>query len=293
MDRRNRSFRQLVGHRRGYLERVLVALSMRARGRLYAIVGCNIGPVETRVGNMLFRTLFALATHITVRDSESLGWLSQRAQQRALCAPDMVFSYCDRHDHPHYAGRETRVLGIAVMNLPTWSSSNTYLDALVAFTRELLLKSADVEFRIYGFQGGSEGDGDAVRELARRIGGLSSASCVIYDGDLTTFVSDIGSCDYFVTTRYHAMILSIALGIPFSVISYSRKIDQTLDDLGWQGAIHRPDEDPESMALALSREFLDSRAFVADTHRAALHALVLQADKGMSCAGGQGSDLAG
>lgn len=241
MDRRGVPWRAHLRHRAAYLRRLALAFLMRIRGRDFDIIGCNIGPIETRVGGFIFRSIFRAATFITVRDSVSATQLSNLGCKQFLLAPDMVFSlvHCSSSAAP--SADRSLVLGISVIALPNQEHQKTYLDQIAHLVQQVLKRKPEVEVRLLGFQDTLHDDGIAIDAVMARIDPDERVHKVMYRGDIPNFLAMLRTCSYIVGTRFHSVILAIAIGLPCSVISYSRKTDQTLDDLGWPGQIHHSD----------------------------------------------------
>ncbi|MNR38780.1 Polysaccharide pyruvyl transferase [compost metagenome] len=60
---------------------------------------------------------------------------------------------------------------------------------------------------------------------------------VFYDGDVSIFLEKYSQVQYMFCGRFHSLILSMLFGHKIFPLSYSSKMNNTLDDLGYRGNI--------------------------------------------------------
>lgn len=72
--------------------------------------------------------------------------------------------------------------------------------------------------------------------MARRDGGagLAPVSWVDFDLNTDSIRTLIGECDLLVTSRFHAMVAGLALGVPTFVVGWSHKYEEVLELFGCQ-----------------------------------------------------------
>jgi polysaccharide pyruvyl transferase WcaK-like protein len=155
--------------------------------------------------------------------------------------PDLAFSY-ERRAPGNHAGEERRhpVVGIspiAYMSRYGWPDRdsgvyNNYVRSLV----DLIAELAGRDCAIVLFSSDAA-DLPVVGELMERLAERP-------DGDLSTRVTrrstltldelipEVDACDYVVASRLHGVILSHLRGRPTLAISYDRKVDTHMRDMG-------------------------------------------------------------
>lgn len=236
IDRANTPLRERVRFISRWLRRIGVVSIVRARGGTVEIIGCNIGPIESAWGRVFFSVFMRLATRITVRDTPSQELGIQLAGKQVVKAPDMVLSYMRRWSarRPDIY-REGGPIGISVMMWPGLSAKDVKQEYL-QLVREIRRQFPSAPILLFGFQDKVVRDDILVECLMRLIPDSEVRNCS-YRGDLSIFLADFNSCSRFVSTRFHAGILALALGIPMVQLAYSDKITNSLDELQWCGSV--------------------------------------------------------
>jgi colanic acid/amylovoran biosynthesis protein len=218
-----------------YRRNILVTLA-RIFGKKIYIMGCNIGPVKTLHGERLIKYCISMANGIAVRDSCSLQLLKKWGlDKKAICAPDMIFSYPMENPVSRQAGR----LGISVINREGHENRESYIGCIVKIASAFLKKAEGNELRLYAFDGGNENDvaaADAVfAQLTPAYRKRTSVCAYNVSMPLEAFVADFCSCSYVIGTRFHSIVLALKYGIKFLPVAYSIKTQNLLKDINYSG----------------------------------------------------------
>lgn len=216
---------------RRVLSRVATALFMRVTGRTYSIVGCNIGPIHTWAGGALLNALFRLCSSITVRDADSEIYLRSIGQHRVRRAPDMVFSWINRHALGSAAEAHFGIVGVSTMRWPGRTIDET-VEEYHSLISGSLASGCTEGVRLFAFQETFADDRRVADALAARLSGRCSVEVVPYDGDGVAFVEAIAKCSGFIGVRLHSIILALGCGIPVGIVAYSGKTISALREVG-------------------------------------------------------------
>ncbi len=211
---------------------VLPVLVARRRGTPYALVGHTLGPVDTRLGRRLLRSVLRGASLVIVREPRSIAFvesdlgLSNELGDRLRCAPDVAFAL-----DPLASARVGDVLrplgglrfGVLVprsYHHPDPSRDAHLTTELVRFGRAAL--DAGLVDRIMVF---AQCIGPTMIEDDRIIAARIAAGderFVLVDDDLgpAEAAELYRHAELVVAVRLHAIILALSVGVPVHGIEY-------------------------------------------------------------------------
>ncbi|QHC68017.1 hypothetical protein GSU68_16545 [Rathayibacter sp. VKM Ac-2759] len=237
--------------------------------RPIAMLHIGVGPLRTRLGRRLARTILKQVDELTVRDGLSLE-TCRRIGVDAARVPDAVFSH-DRADllpgTPPDAVRGERLrialnLNIDIEAPERWEP---FLDALAA---ALLAVGAQRPIELHalpmqiGFK--ARDDAEVLDAFAARVPDLPFVRH--RPGDAAAVARILEDCDALVGERLHAVVLASVLGVPSYVLAYDVKVRELVSILGldeWSVDINRP-FDPGVLSERLVA-LLDRRAAVSES----------------------------
>lgn len=226
---------------RRWVRRIVIAALLRARGRQVQVIGCNLGPVETAWGRVLYPLFLRLATRVTVRDSASEGIARGWKLANLVKAPDMVLSYIAREWPVAERSSSVPLVGISVMEWPGFERTST-LEQYEKLIQALLSRDSAIKVRLFGFQDRIVRDDLMVADLIERLEAHPRVEAEPYSGDVDAFIGEFRECTHIVAVRFHAGVLALGFGIPMIQIAYSHKIEDYLRDVGWDGLLLSPSE---------------------------------------------------
>ena len=225
---------QDYGRKDAFMIRDHTTRRMRESGRPCLMIGNNIGPVTTPEGEALFVDLLERLDDITLRDQASLEWIKSRSQKvSARLAADPVLLY----PLPS-CSRSANLVGISVNNNPKAPDRNEpYAESIARLVEQLLF--AGLRVRLFGFDSGAENDAVIIARILERLpaGQARKVERCVYTGDLAGFLAAFGECEHIFASRFHALILALHFGIPFTPFAYLNKTTDLLNDIGYRGPL--------------------------------------------------------
>ncbi|WP_430645991.1 polysaccharide pyruvyl transferase family protein [Agromyces sp. GXS1127] len=202
-----------------------------------------IGPFRNPINRWAARTFLPKVRTIVTRGAITQRYADDLGLANTFAGADYAFSLeLAGDERERLAGRmgldalesERRLVGISpsvVMEKKFAAAGGDYVELMVAFARRLLEAGYDVLLLPHSARAGTEKTHNNDLPLCRRIAGqLGDGRVHFPDMELSSQELRylIGRCAFFVTSRFHAMISSLSMGVPTLVIGWSHKYEEVL-----------------------------------------------------------------
>lgn len=188
----------------------------------YYVIGSNFGPYFSNEQVSNYRRLFKSINHVTFRDKNSYELFS--GLNNISYAPDLVFNL----DTSSFNVSEDYTL-ISVINPKEHFNeriTKNYFQYLEKVIQNLLRQGEHVMLMSFCE---AEGDLQAANKLKEKFD--TSAVQIFNHTSINKSLKVISKAKKIITSRYHAMILAWLFNKPTFVMSYSKKIDNVVQDL--------------------------------------------------------------
>jgi polysaccharide pyruvyl transferase WcaK-like protein len=221
------------------------SLIAKMRGCKLFFVSVGAGPIYSRVGRWLVTSTLALADFRSYRDNATKEYLSSigAAVGTDRVFPDLAFSIVDEIAPKRAIPKRGRsIVGLGLMlyhgklssDKQPESTYTTYLEQLLLFAKWLLARDYDIRLLI-----GEVSDTSVTTEfkaLLKDYLGGDYEDRIIDDpvlsvGDLLT---QLVETDAVVATRFHNVLLALALNKPVISISPHQKCTSLMENMGLQ-----------------------------------------------------------
>jgi polysaccharide pyruvyl transferase WcaK-like protein len=226
-------------------------LLARLRGVKVAFLSVGVGSIESPLTRLFFRGSLGLAHYRSYRDAGSKRLVGFVLATRAdAVVPDLAFGF-PREEYlaaDDGAGRPADgrrpVIGIspiAYLFPEYWPKQQAgvyerYMGIMVDFARTLierghpvvLFSSASPDRRVAE---------ELRRRLVERLGGTARNLTVTLPENVDQFLRCVREVDLVVASRLHGILLSHILRKPVLAVSYDRKVDVHMRELGQTGAL--------------------------------------------------------
>lgn len=198
------------------------------------IIGSNYGPEHSLDYRQVLHSYFQSCADVCFRDEYSKNLFSNLHNVRS--APDVIFSA----DYSMYAKQNTNnsfdgPLVVSVIDVSWRRSLAQYQKDYFSFIKHECEKTVSngQEVILISFCK-HEGDEKACEELFSMLDTATAAHTQIhrYRGNLTETLSIIGSAWRIIGSRFHSIVLGLAMGKQVLPLSYSNKTVSMLHDLG-------------------------------------------------------------
>jgi polysaccharide pyruvyl transferase WcaK-like protein len=215
-------------------------LACRLAGTPFAFASIGAGPIQHPLSRWLMRSAAAMARFRSYRDANSKNYMDGIGLHRPddAVTPDLAFRLALPLPAPPSAGGR-RVIGVGMMGYAGWKHSQADGQAIyAAYTAKMTQFVAWLIGRGYGVRliMGDEGDIPALNDVSTAIGeapgGIAAHLVAEPAGSLTEIMCQIGDTELLVATRFHNVVCGLMMGKPVISLSYARKNDVLLDEMG-------------------------------------------------------------
>jgi polysaccharide pyruvyl transferase WcaK-like protein len=208
-------------------------------------VSVGAGPIHSRVGRWLVKCTLALADFRSYRDTETKVFLNSIGAGKATdkVYPDLAFSIVDEiRSGVANPNRRRPVVGIGLMLYHGRLSSDqerdstykAYLEQHVTLVKWLLAQGYDIRLLI-----GDLSDSPVMAEFKA----LLRDRLEVYDEEriidepassVEDLLAQLSKTDAVVATRFHNILLALALNKPAICVSFHQKCTSLMQDMGLQ-----------------------------------------------------------
>jgi len=221
------------------------SLSAKLLGCQVLFVSVGAGPLHSQIGKWLVKSALALADFRSYRDNETKAFLRSYGAGRETdkVFPDLAFSIVDEL-RPTVANPNRRrpVVGLGLMlyhgrlssDQDRESTYKAYLEQLVVLAKWLLARDYDIRLLI-----GELSD----KSVTADFKALLRTRLEIYDEDriidepassVEDLLAQLSQTDAVVGTRFHNILLALALNKPAICVSFHQKCTSLMQDMGLQ-----------------------------------------------------------
>ena len=226
------------------------SLTARLRGCRVVFVSVGAGPVDGGLGRLLLKCALSLAEYRSYRDVPSrdvVEGLGVRTRDDRIY-PDLVLGLSARL-LPTAADREGRpVVGLGLMEyFEKYSVANPmrddtykrYLESLAVFTGWLVDHEYDVKLLL----GDADADTVVVDDLKallreRLASNIDERVTDHSIGSIDELLSQLGTSDLVVATRFHNILMSLLINKPVIAITFHHKCSSLMNEMGLSEYCH-------------------------------------------------------
>lgn len=197
------------------------------KNKKFYYMSCNFGPYKTKEYLELVRENFSLCSGVCFREKKSYDMFKDI--DKVMYAPDMIFSLKINQK----VEKEKRSIGISVINIQTKEDLKTLEAIYNDFIKRIIIKFAKRKYKVYLFSFSEfERDGEEIDNIINLVPEEYKASVekVVFREDIENYLEKYGQMEYMVCGRFHSMLLSMLFNQKIYVLSYSKKIDNVIEE---------------------------------------------------------------
>lgn len=200
----------------------------KEKNKPFFYISSNYGPYKTNKYFELSKQAFSSCTDICFRDEYSYNLFKDIGSVRY--EPDLLFSY--KIDNIE---KEKNSVGISVIDLEIREKLKHKEEEYVKFLVSNIEKFLQEGKNIYLFSFCKEEDDEkAIEKVLENIKNKEERNkikVIKYNNNLRDFLNIYKKMEYMVCQRFHSLILSCVCNQKIFVVSYSKKIDNVIEEL--------------------------------------------------------------
>ena len=220
----------LLHNNLGILYRMREMYREKQYAGIRAVLGCSLDKFPNSCAERLIRRQLAGYDFITVRDAFSYEYIKNNVPNvQCRLYPDMVFSLPE--DMIQYAENEG-ALGISVHSSVSPVLLSEIADRYAEITRRKVL--------LLCFDTGRENDVYTAQAVFSGMKNKGKAEIIKYTaaGDM---LRNMKRCGVILGIRFHSIVLSARMSMPFVPVAYSDKTRRMLDSIKYKGTVYGTD----------------------------------------------------
>ena len=199
------------------------------KNKPFFYISSNFGPYKTEEYLKLSQETMKLCSDICFRDKYSFGLFSEISSVKY--APDLIFSY-----DIGKVETEKDSVGISVIDFGIRDDLTLYSEKYFSLLANSINSYVKDGKKIYLFSFCEyEGDESGIEKLLSYLDKdtAKAVEVVKYTGDVDEFMKIYKKMEYMICTRFHSMILSVNCNQKIYCVSYSKKMNNVAEDLGF------------------------------------------------------------
>lgn len=215
----------------------------------YYILGSNFGPYKTQEYYDKMYKFFENAKDVSFRDNYSYNLFKEIKTVRQ--APDIIFGL-DLKDIK-ITNRKRVIISVISCTNKIGNYEKEYQQKIIELMKYFREKEYEICLMSFCKE---EGDEKAIEDIIEKSK-MQNIQVYYYRGNREEAINLLADSQIIVGSRFHANILGIVLGKTIIPISYSKKTNNVLEDIGYNGKILDIDKIDKFDVKSLTREDLD------------------------------------
>lgn len=183
----------------------------------FFLINTNFGPYVDKKYLEFSNNIVSNMTHATFRDKYSFELFKDL--KNVSYAPDLVLTLKQREVNLN------KTVLISVMDL-----NEKYINTIVKLVNSLL--DLGYNCKLVSFCK-NQGDDIAANKILNKVN--NQIELLSYNGNLDYILNEFTNASYIISTRFHSMIIAMALNKSFLPFIYSKKTKEVLEDINYKG----------------------------------------------------------
>ena len=231
------------------------------KGKEYYILGSNFGPYKTQEYYEKMREFFKKAQDVCFRESYSYNLFKELPNVRQ--APDIIFGLDT--EKIKITNRKRVIISVISCKDKIGKYEEEYEEKIIEIMK--FFKEKGYEICLMSFCK-EEGDEKAI-ELILTKAKMDNILTYYYKGNREEALNILADSQIIVGSRFHANILGLVLNKTIIPISYSKKTNNVLNDIGYKGMIINISEIKKFQTDLLTEDILNYKLNIDDLRKRA------------------------
>lgn len=216
----------------------------------FFLINSNFGPYVDEKYLNISKNIISKMTHATFRDKYSYNLFKDI--KIVSYAPDLVLTL-----------KEKKIVSTNQVMISVMDLGDEYFRLIQNFIKELNNKGLNCKLVSFCK---SQNDEKMANQLIESIKDYK-IDLLSYNGNIDEIIEEFNKSSYIISTRFHSLILSLALNKPFLPFIYSNKTDEVLNDINYKGIRIKNDTIKDINIKDTINYLLNSKALNIDTYK--------------------------
>lgn len=201
------------------------------------LIGHSVGPLNSRIGKWIVKKIFNKAEFISVRDSESkklLLKLGVRKEIHVLCDLAMMINLDGKNDpkNANKKSEQNRASRYFILTFRGWDEKLEKLNKKIVRQIHRIVEKYKLNPVLIPFQLIKENDQENMNKKIVQKDVLRKIVIQKYQDDFFEILRQIQGAEFVIGVRLHSLIFSAMKKTPFVGISYSKKVENFMYEIG-------------------------------------------------------------
>lgn len=212
----------------------------RIMGKRVRMIGVGIGPLNGPISRMATKVALNAAHKVYVRDSASRCEVEKLLSQnhtKIILGPDLTYLSATALRIRAKSHSPDHKIAVSVIDMSQFLDekiAEEFWKPIMQGISNLMEDDHKLRLSLFSFWTAEDRPNDSLL-VSKLICELPESykdriKCIDYNGDPDTIIDEMIDCKYVLATRFHAAVVAQALGRPYGVVLYNRKVKDFAND---------------------------------------------------------------
>jgi len=234
------------------------------------LIGHSVGPVNSRIGKWIVKSIFNKAEFISVRDNESkkvLRKLGVKKEIHILCDMAMLMNFDKKNVRKSLNKKivQNDDKKYFILTFRSWDEKLDKLNKKIVQELRRLTEKYNLIPVLIPFQLIKENDQENMNKKIVQNGNLKKIVIQKYQDNIFEIFRQIKGAEFVIGVRLHSLVFASMMGTPFVGISYSKKVENFMEEMNMRKYCLTNDRFDENELDEIIEKMINDSGFITET----------------------------